>query len=211
MNQNQKTRLDNMVREGSFRLMTRGDTTFGAAEGYRKRRLMFQGQLTPAGQYLQAERGVPFPRSAIDRTQRTIFRGNSEFAITQDNREVRVRNARGQLTKRGEQLYSNPEITVEVPAWQNGVGRLGEFSLKTTRVYTENEHPHIGEWFRAYDNGRNDIENPGFLNVKRRSRALFEQNNDLLAQESDMVWWYREGGCGRAGCVDVLAMSCLYF
>ena len=190
----QRRNLEALAREGSFTLRQAGDTTYGEATGHRARRLSCQGQLTPAGLYLQAQRGVSFPRNALDRTMRTTFRGNSEYALTQDGRQVRLRTPRGELTARGRELYTQPEITFEVPAWQRGGGNLGEFEPETTRVYTEAESPEIGAWFRAYDNGRNDLEPPGLLNVKRQLRAQFQEDDDLLAQESDRTWGYREGG-----------------
>ena len=102
----QRHNLDALAREGSFRLRQAGGTTYGEATGHRARRLRFQGQFTPAGLYLQAQRGVSFPRNQVDRTQRTVFRGNSEYAQTQDGREVRLRNPRGELTARGREMYT---------------------------------------------------------------------------------------------------------
>ena len=126
-----KQKLNTFVAAPTFRLRTQGDTVFGDATGHRSRKLMSRGQLTPAGQYLQGDHGVSFPRRAIDQTQRTYFRGRSEYTTTQDGREVKLRSAQGELTARGKELYTQPEITVEVPATQIGTGRLGRFELET--------------------------------------------------------------------------------
>ena len=45
--------------------------------------------------------------------------------MTQDGRQVKLRNAQGELTARGKQVYTQPEITVEVPVIQVGTGKLG--------------------------------------------------------------------------------------
>ena len=128
MNRGTKRTLEQLVAEPSFRLRTAGDTIFGEATGYRAKRLSEHGALTAAGQYVQDEHGVVFPRQGIDPTRRTVCRGNSEYATTLDGREIRLRDGRGQLTKRGKTFYTDAEIVVEVPATQVGVGRLGEFS-----------------------------------------------------------------------------------
>ena len=161
-----KRTLDTLVAEPSFALRTVGDSIYSHAEGYRAKRLSLRGQLTPAGQYLADEKGVPFPRRQLDSTQRTFFRGNSEYGMTQDGREVRLRTAQGELTARGKQFYTAPQLTVEVPAFQIGTGRLGEFSVETTRVYTEAEYPEMGDVFRQHDDGTNTATNPGFIEVK---------------------------------------------
>ena len=70
------------------------------------------------------------------------------------------------LTARGRQYYTQPEITVEVPAFQLGTGRLGAFRLETYRVYTEAEFPEIGELFRDDDDGSNNEQNPGLASAK---------------------------------------------
>ncbi len=80
------------------------------------------------------------------------------FCKTKRDAIEKLWNHRGELTARGRQMYTQPEITVEVPATQVGVGRLGEFELETARVFTANEHPDIGAWFRPCDNGRNAIQ-----------------------------------------------------
>jgi len=188
-----KRTLDQLVAEPSFRLRNQGDTIFGDATGYRSRVLSAQGALTPAGQYAQDEHGVAFPRQGIDPTRRTVWRGNSEFAVTQDGREIRLRTGRGELTARGKTYYTQPELVIEVPARQVGVGRLGEFSINTTRIYSEAETPDIGVLFRRDDNGTNTDSNPGFKSVKDALLAQFHANQDILAQESDMIWYLRDG------------------
>ena len=149
--------------------------------------------LNKYGKYLQEEKGVAFPRGGIDPTLRTVFRGSSEYAQTQDGRTVKLRNARGELTGRGKQFYTQPEITVEVPAFQLGLGGLGHFRLATSRVYTEAEFPEIGVLFRDEDNGTNLDSNPGLIAVKNGLLKSIQDNDELMAQESDMVWWYRDG------------------
>ena len=156
-----KRKLNQLVAEPSFTLRTAGDSIYGDATGHRAKRLAIRGQLTPAGSYLQDEKGVSFPRMAVDNTQRTFFRGNSEYAMTQDGRQVKLRNAQGELTERGKQVYTQAEITVEVPAIQVGAGKLGKFELETTRVYTEAEYPEIGDMFRRHDDGTNTAANMG--------------------------------------------------
>ena len=185
-----KRKLDSLVAEPSFSLRTAGDSIYSNATGHRAKRLAIRGQLTPAGSYLQDEKGVSFPRIQIDNTQRTFFRGNTEYAMTQDGRQVKLRNAQGDLTARGKQVYTQAEITVEVPAIQVGTGKLGKFELETTRVYTEAEYPEIGDMFRRHDDGTNTAANRGFIAVKSMMLDMIKKNNNILAQESDMVWYY---------------------
>ena len=78
-----------------------------------------------------------------------------------------LRNAQGALTARGKELYTQPELTVEVPAWQIGMGKLVQFKLETTWVYTETlSEPQIGEIFRRHDDGTNTATNLGLIAVK---------------------------------------------
>ena len=110
--------LDSMLQDPNFRLVAKGDSFFATAEGHRPRRVMFQGDLTPAGQYLSdnSEHGwnLQLPADRVDPNS-TEFRGNSEWAVTQSGKRVKLRTPQG-LTKRGEQVYERPELTVEVPA-----------------------------------------------------------------------------------------------
>ena len=193
MNANVKGSLNAFARDPSFKLRTSGDTVFGDATGKRSRKLMSRGELTAAGKYLQDERGVNFPRRAIDQTQRTYFRGRSEYTTTQDGREIKLRTAQGDLTARGKELYTQPEITVEVPATQIGTGRLGKFELETYWTYTESEYPEIGEIFRRHDDRSNTPANMGLIAVKSSMLDQIRKAKNLLAQESDMVWVYRDG------------------
>ena len=186
-----KESLRNLATDPNFRLSTQGDSIFATAPGYRSRRVSLRGELQAAGQYLQDDVGVVFPRRGIDATRRTYFRGSSEYAQTQDGREVRLRNAQGELTVRGRQFYTQPEITVEVPTWQLGTGRLGQFRLQTTRVYTESEFPEIGQLFRAADDGTHTEANPGLVAVKDGLLQSIRDNDGLMGQESDMIWRYR--------------------
>ena len=88
MNANRKRNLEAFARDPSFKLRTQGDTVFGDVTGKRSRTLMTRGDLTEQGKYLQDELGVVFPRRGIDQTQRTYFRGRTEYTTTQDGREL---------------------------------------------------------------------------------------------------------------------------
>ena len=122
-----KQALDTFAAAPTFRLRTQGDTVFGDATGHRSRKLMSRGQLTPAGQYLQDERGVSFPRRAIDQTQRTYFRGRSEYTTTQDGREVKLRHlsrdCHDLLTKTGQLMVDSDDD----PTYQIAV----DYNVKT--------------------------------------------------------------------------------
>ena len=151
LSQGVKRKLSELVAEPSFRLRQSGDSIFGEATGKRPRRLSLRGQLNPAGQFLQDDKGVVFPRQGIDFTRRTVFRGNSEFARTVSGAEIRLRTPSGELTARGKEYYTDPEITVEVPAFQNGLGRLGAFRCHA-------RHPPAGlarpSWTNSMPGGR---------------------------------------------------------
>ena len=109
---------------------------------------MFQGDVTPAGQWMQDQRSLQLPADRVVPTLRTEFRGNSEYGVTQSGKRIRLRTPQG-LTGRGQQVYTRPEITVEIPAIQEGTNAKGDsFELETTKVYTENAFPEIGELFR---------------------------------------------------------------
>ena len=137
-----------MSKERSFRVERRGDSHFGVAEGFRAKRLLFRGSSTVAGDYLRSK-GVHLPTDRLNKTVRTVFRGNSEYAFTESGATVRLRNPDGGLTARGAQMYQQPEITVEVPAIQMGTNKLNErYRIETYKVFTENEFPEIGEVFR---------------------------------------------------------------
>ena len=145
----EKNTLKRMSKERSFRIERRGDSQYGVAEGFRPKRLMLRGVRTLAGEYL-TNKGVHMNTDTINRNVRTYFRGNSEYTFTQTGNVVRLRNSDGSLTKRGEQVYESPEITVEVPALQVGTNKLNEqYRIPTHKVFTENEYPEIGEVFRG--------------------------------------------------------------
>ena len=124
--------LDTMLQTPGFRVERAGDTFFATAPGHRKKRLMFQGAVTtPAGQWMRDMRMVPLQADRVDPTRPTEFRGNSEFATTQGGKRVRLRGPQG-LTERGKQVYQSAELTVEVPATQEGVNAKGDqFELET--------------------------------------------------------------------------------
>ena len=140
--------MKRMSKDRSFRIEKRGDSHYGVAQGFRAKRLMLRGSKTAAGSYLD-EKGVHLPSDAINRNVRTIFRGNSEYTYTQSGQMVRLRKADGSLTERGKQMYTSPEITVEVPAIQMGTNKLDErYRIPTYKVSTQNEYPEIGEVFQ---------------------------------------------------------------
>ena len=135
--------LDAMLQTPGFRVDRAGDTFFATAPGHRKKRLMYQGAVTtPAGQWMRDMRMVPLQADRVDPTRPTEFRGNSEFATTQGGKRVRLRGPQG-LTERGKQVYQTAELTVEVPATQEGVNAKGDqFELDTYKVYTETDHKY---------------------------------------------------------------------
>ncbi len=104
---------------------------------------MVRGGTTPAGSYLLSK-GVHLPQNMINRSLRTTFRGNSEYTFTQTGNTVRLRNADGSLTARGREMYTETEITVDVPAIQTGTNKLSEvYNIPTYKVFTENEYPEM--------------------------------------------------------------------
>ena len=132
-----ENRLKRMSKDRSFRVEKRGDSHYGVAQGFRAKRLMLRGAATVAGSYLSSK-GVHMPTDRINRTVRTYFRGNSEYTTTQSGQHVRLRKADGSLTERGKEMYTQPEITVEVPAIQMGTNKLNEgYRIPTYKVFTE--------------------------------------------------------------------------
>ena len=153
------------------------------AEGFRPKQLMLRGERTPAGIYL-TNKGVHMNTDAINRNVRTYLRGNSEYTYTQTGNVVRLRNSDGSLTKRGEQVYENPEITVEVPAIQMGTNKLNErYRIPTYKVFTENEYPEIGEVFQ-----RTSGSDAGRFRAVKQLLTDKLQEGDLLMEESAQVW-----------------------
>ena len=118
----EKDTLKRMSKERSFRVERRGDSHFGVAEGFRAKRLLLKGSSTVAGDYLRSK-GVHLPTDRLNKTVRTVFRGNSEYTFTESGTTVRLRNPDGGLTARGREMYTQPEITVEVPAIQMGTNK----------------------------------------------------------------------------------------
>ena len=81
-------------------------------------------------------------------------------------------------------MYTQPEITVEVPAIQMGTNKLSErYRIPTYKVFTENEYPEIGEVYR----NTFGTDAHKFLAVQR---SLTDQlsDGDLLMEESAQVW-----------------------
>ena len=179
----EKNTLKRMSKDRSFRIEKRGDSQYGVAEGFRPKRLMLRGERTAAGIYL-SNKGVHISTDAINRTVRTYFRGNSEYTFTQTGNIVRLRNSDGSLTERGKQVYTNPEITVEVPAIQMGTNKLNErYRIPTYKVFTENEYPEIGEVFR-----RTPGSDANRFQAVKDSLTDTLQDGDLLMEESAQVW-----------------------
>ena len=179
----EKNTLNRMSQDRSFRIERRGDSQYGVAEGFRPKRLMLRGERTPAGEHL-TNQGVHISTDAINRNVRTYFRGNSEYTFTQTGSVVRLRNSDGSLTERGKQMYTNPEITVEVPAIQMGTNKLNErYRIPTYKVFTENEYPEIGEVFQ----GTSGSDQERFRAVKDYLTDKL-QEGDLLMEESAQVW-----------------------
>ena len=174
--------LDTMMQDPNFRVTGKGDTFFATAPGHRAKRVMFRGDVTPAGQWMRDQRGLHLSADGVDTTARTEFRGNSEWATTMAGKRVRLRGPQG-LTARGHQVYQRPEITVHVPATQEGTNKVGDtYEIETTKVYTENEFPEMGELFRS---GANEQE--GMKRVVDFFKAQFE-DNDFMHEESAQVW-----------------------
>ena len=107
--------LDAMMQAPGFAVTRAGDSFFVQAPGFRRKRVMTQGVMSPVGQWMRDQRMLPIGADRIDTTLATEFRGNSEYAVTQSGKRVKLRDVRG-LTKRGQQVYQSAELTVEVPA-----------------------------------------------------------------------------------------------
>ena len=211
LSQGVKRKLSELVAEPSFRLRQSGDSIFGEATGKRPRRLSLRGQLNPAGQFLQDDKGVVFPRQGIDFTRRTVFRGNSEFATTVSGAEIRLRTPSGELTARGREYYTDPEITVEVPAFQNGLGRLGAFRLRTTRVYTEFEYPTLGENSASAITEPTRVITPGLPTPK--SGCCHKLGLVILSLHRNQIWsgYIAKMEPGSFACGGELPTTCKFF
>ena len=176
--------LDAMMQAPGFAVSRSGDSFFAGAPGFRKKRVMTQGVTTPVGQWMRDMRMLPIGADRIDTTRAPEFRGNSEWATTQSGKRVKLRDVRG-LTKRGQQVYQSAELTVEVPAIQQGVNVRGdEYELETIKVYTEVEFPEMGELFR-----RQPTQEAGMRAVVDLFKSKFGEN-DFLLQESAQIWRY---------------------
>ena len=115
--QNRKNTLKRMSKDRSFRIEKRGDSHYGIADGFRAKRLMLRGSKTAAGSYLD-EKGVHLPSDAINRTVRTIFRGNSGYTYTQSGQMVRLRKADGSLTVRGNKGTLHQRLPWKCPRYR---------------------------------------------------------------------------------------------
>ena len=83
--------LDAMMQAPGFRIERTGDTFFATAPGFRKKRLMHQGAVaTPVGQWMRDMRMVPLQPDRVDPTRPSEFRGNSEYAMTQSGKRVKL-------------------------------------------------------------------------------------------------------------------------
>ena len=183
-----KDNLDAMMKTPGFEMTRSGDTFYATAPGFRKKKLMSQGAVTtPIGQWMRDMRMLPLQPDRVDTTRPTEFRGNSEYALTQSGKRVKLRDTRG-LTHRGKQVYQTPELTVEVPATQEGVNASGEqFQLETVKVYTEVEFPEMGELFR-----QQPTQEQGMRAVVNLFKSRFE-DDDFMLEESAQIWRYDAG------------------
>ena len=188
LSQRVKNNLDAMMQAPGFQVTRSGDTFFATAPGFRKKKLMGQGAVTtPIGQWMRDMRMLPLQPDRVDTTRPTEFRGNSEYALTQSGKRVKLRDTRG-LTHRGKQVYQTPELTVEVPATQEGVNASGEqFQIETVKIYTEVEFPEMGELFR-----QQPTQEQGMRAVVNLFKSRFE-DDDFMLEESAQVWRYDAG------------------
>ena len=68
--------------------------------------------------------------------------------VTQSGNKMCLRKADGSLTRRGREMYSQEEITVDAPAIQIGTNKLDErYRIETYKVFTESEFPETSESF----------------------------------------------------------------
>ena len=185
LSQRVKNNLDAMMQAPGFQVTRSGDTFFATAPGFRKKKLMSQGAVTtPIGQWMRDMRMIPLQPDRVDTTRPTEFRGNSEYALTQSGKRVKLRDTRG-LAQRGLQVYQTPELTVEVPATQEGVNASGEqYEIETVKVYTEVEFPEMGELFR-----QQPTQEQGMRAVVNLFKSKFEEN-DFMMEESLQIWRY---------------------
>ena len=58
--------LDTMMQDPNFRVSGKGDTFYATAPGHRAKRVMFRGDVTPAGQWMRDQRGLQLPGDRID-------------------------------------------------------------------------------------------------------------------------------------------------
>ena len=148
---------------------------------------MLRGEVTPTGQWMRDQRMLQMPIDRIDPTTQTEFRGNSEYGMTQSGKRVKLRDTRG-LTARGKQVYQAPELTVEVPAIQEGTNASGEqYTLDTVKVYTEVEFPEMGELFR-----QQPTQEQGMRAVVDLFKSRFG-DDDFMLEESAQIWRYDPG------------------
>ena len=83
-------------------------------------------------------------------------------------------------------MYTQDEITVEVPAIQMGTNKLNErYRIETYKVFTENEFPEIGDIFRSTPG--NDVAK---FRAVQQYLASQLADGDLLMEESAQVWIY---------------------
>ena len=99
--------LDAMMQAPCLNVQRAGDSFFVTAPGFRKKRVMQGGVTTPVGQWMGDMRMLSLQADRADTTRPTEFRGNSEYAMTQGGKRVKLRDTRG-LTARGNRCIKHP-------------------------------------------------------------------------------------------------------
>ena len=171
--------------------MTRsGDTLWAEAPNQKRVKVSVSGQLTKQGEYLTAQHGIVLPRQDL-RPQETYFRGNTEYGKLASGEEVKLRDAKGNLTARGKQYYNQEEIIVLAPAIQSGTNRSTgkDFEIKTQITLTEDRLPEIGQVFRR---AGGSVQQRAAIVVNYLKSSLAEKQ--LLLQVSEQEWKYDSSG-----------------
>ena len=76
----------------------------------------------------------------------------------ESGKEVKARDAKGNLTARGKEFHKRPEVTIEIQAKQVGRNSTGEqYSISTTEVWAEQDHPKIGDIFAVLEAQKSSV------------------------------------------------------